>query len=126
MTHIIHTNFDDKHNEMKIRALENLAKILREGSGWPLHSITKLVIQATRYEPLVGNKYTTPLPKRHIGKRAIANMKNDDNECLKWAVTRALHPVARDPARITKELIQTRDPRIVQSFKSKCKIYSVL
>ncbi len=77
---------------MKSHALENLAKFQREGSGWRLYSIIKLVIQATKYKPLAGNKYTTPLPKRLIGKNAIANMKNDDNECFKWAVTRALHP----------------------------------
>ena len=75
--------------------LENLAKFQREGSGWRLHSITKLVIQVTRYEPLAENKYMTPPPRRLIGKRAIANMKNDDNECFKWAVTRALHPCVK-------------------------------
>ena len=31
-------------------------------------------------------------------------MKNDDNQCFKWAVTRALNPIDKNPERITKEL----------------------
>ena len=31
-------------------------------------------------------------------------MKNDDDQCFKWSVTRALHPVAKNSERITKEL----------------------
>ncbi len=31
-------------------------------------------------------------------------MKNDDDQCFKWAVTRALNPVNRDSERITKKL----------------------
>ncbi len=31
-------------------------------------------------------------------------MKNDDDQCFKWAVTRALNPIDKNPDRITKEL----------------------
>jgi hypothetical protein len=31
-------------------------------------------------------------------------MKNNDNECFKWAVTRALNPTDTHPERISKEL----------------------
>ncbi len=31
-------------------------------------------------------------------------MKNDDDQCFKWAVTRALNPIGKNPDRITKEL----------------------
>ena len=31
-------------------------------------------------------------------------MKNDDNECFKWCVTRALFPVNKNPERIDKNL----------------------
>ena len=31
-------------------------------------------------------------------------MKNDDDECFKWAVTRALNPTDTHPERISKEL----------------------
>ena len=31
-------------------------------------------------------------------------MKNEDQQCFKWCVTRALNPVNKDPQRITKLL----------------------
>ena len=31
-------------------------------------------------------------------------MKNEDDECFKWCVTRALNPVKRDSERITHDL----------------------
>ena len=34
----------------------------------------------------------------------MVNMKNNDDQCFKWAVTRALHPVDNHPERITSEL----------------------
>ena len=103
-THVIHTNFDENYEVMKDHALNNLERIKNMASGWRLHHIIKLVVQVTRYEPLAGNRYMIPLLRKLMGKRAIANMKNNDNECFKWAVTRVLHPVSKDLARITKEL----------------------
>ena len=34
----------------------------------------------------------------------IINLKNEDNECFKWAVTRALNPIGKNEERITNEL----------------------
>ena len=45
-----------------------------------------------------------PLPKKIADKKAVINMKNDDDECFKWSVTRARHPVEKNAERITKEL----------------------
>jgi len=37
-------------------------------------------------------------------KKAIINMKNEDDQCFKWCVTRALNPVNKNPQRITPDL----------------------
>jgi hypothetical protein len=55
------------------------------------------------YKPLKGSSYI-PLPKELGVRKAIINMKNEDNECFKWCIARALHPVERDSERITKIL----------------------
>ena len=34
----------------------------------------------------------------------IVNLKNEDNKCFKWAVTRALNPIGKNAERITNEL----------------------
>ena len=44
------------------------------------------------------------LDKELSGRKAIINMQNEDNECFKWSVVRALNPVKGNPQRITKEL----------------------
>ena len=45
-----------------------------------------------------------PLPKFLAAEKAIINLKNEDNECLKWAITRALNPVEKHSERIDKKL----------------------
>ena len=47
-----------------------------------------------------------PLPKFVMNKKAIINVRNDDNQCLKWALTRALNLVEKNPGRIAKKLKQ--------------------
>ena len=51
------------------------------------------------------------LPKFVKDKKAVINMLNHDNQCCKWAVTRALNPVEKDQGRITKTLKQQAEER---------------
>jgi len=39
-----------------------------------------------------------------MSKKAIINVKNEDNECFKWAVTRAVHPVDHSAELVSKIL----------------------
>ena len=103
-THAITTDINATLAKMTNEMLENLAKYQNMRSGWMLHAITKLEIFITKYEPLRGKGYTVPLPEKLKGKRSIINMQNTDNECFKWAITRALNPTGKNPARVTKEL----------------------
>ena len=45
-----------------------------------------------------------PLPKKIADKKVVINMKNDDDQCFMWSVTRALNSVDKNAGRITKEL----------------------
>ena len=45
-----------------------------------------------------------PLPKPIEKNKAIINMKNTNDECFKWAMTRALNPINIHPERTSKEL----------------------
>ena len=47
------------------------------------------------------------LPKFLAAKKAIINLKNEDDECVKWAISRALYPVEKNSERIDKELRET-------------------
>ena len=59
-----------------------------------------------KYEPL-GDSSCIPLPKFLAAKKAIINLKHDDDECLKWAIIRALNPVENHPERIDRETSKT-------------------
>ena len=56
-----------------------------------------------KYEPLDGSSYIL-LPGFLAVKKAIINLKNEDQECFKWAITRALNPVEKNSERIDKKL----------------------
>ena len=77
---------------MKETALEHLAKFQRQGSNWRFHSVLSLDLNTVKYVPLGGSSYI-PLPKFLAAKKEIINLKNEDDECFKWAITRALNPV---------------------------------
>ena len=48
-------------------------------------------MNVARYQPLHGGTYLS-LPANLAKKKAIINVKNRDNECLKWALRAALFP----------------------------------
>ena len=54
----------------------------------------------------IGGSTFIPLPARIKNKGAVINPKNEDNQCFKWCVVRALNPVDKNPNRITKELLE--------------------
>ena len=85
------------------KMLEKLDEFLEDGSGWKLDSIESLDIHTVKYTPLNGSSYIK-LPLALEAKKAIINMKNKDDECFKWCVTRALNPVADHAYRVTNVL----------------------
>ena len=62
-----------------------------------------LDLHTVKYEPLDGSSYI-PLPSFLAAKKAIVNLKNDDDDCVKRAITRALNPVEKNSERIDQNL----------------------
>ena len=62
-----------------------------EGSGWEVERIETAYVNVAHYQPLCGGT-SLPLPANLANKKAIINVKNRDNECLKWALRAALFP----------------------------------
>ena len=73
------------------------------GRGWRFHSVIRLELHTVRYKPLRGETYI-PLPVELAVKKAIINMKNDDNKCFLWCVLRALCPKDSHPERVDTDL----------------------
>ena len=79
---------------MKETVLESLAKFQRQGSNWRFHSVLRLGLHTVKYVPLGGSSYI-PFPKCLAAKKAIINLKNEDDECFTWAITQALNSVGK-------------------------------
>ena len=102
-THTVTAELGETYEEMKEKMLESLSKFQKEGSGWQLYLIKGLDISVVKFNPLSGSGYSK-LPPLIAKKKAVINMKNDDDQCFKWVVTRALNPTDNHPERVTKEL----------------------
>ena len=81
---------------------------MAEGSGWVFLNVKKLVLHTTRWDPINAGSYIE-LPEALKNKNAIINMKNQDEECLKWCVLRALNPKNIHPERVDKDLKSKQD-----------------
>ena len=97
-------NTKEIFRRIKGKILENFANFLRQGGNWTLLRIEEFSIFLARYQPLKGSGSFLKLPPVLKKKHAVVNIKNDDWQCFKWAVGRALHPVENHPERLTEEL----------------------
>ena len=82
---------------------ERIQNFNQRGSNWRFQRVLSLDVHFTDFIPLRGSTFL-PLPRKITSKKAVINMKNNDDQCFKWSVVRALNPVDIHPERITKEL----------------------
>ena len=98
------TNENDTYDEMVEEILEEIDMARdAEGSGWRFEKVIKLVLHTTRWDPVNAGSYIE-LPPALKNKKAIINMKNQDDKCFMWCVLRALNPKDNHPERIDNDL----------------------
>ena len=98
---------------MKETVLESFAKFERQGSNLRFSSVLSLDFHTVKYEPLGGSSYI-PLQSFLAARKAIINLKNENDECFKWAITRALNLVEKHSEGID---IKLREKSEVLSWK---------
>ena len=98
---------DDKKllDKMIARIEEVLANFQQSGSNWVFQEIQRLEIHFANWQPLGGSTFI-PLPAKLKNKKGVINIKNEDNQCFKWCIARALNPVDQNSNRLTKELVK--------------------
>ena len=86
------TDENELYNVMVDRIEEEIQKTEQaEGSGWQFVRAICLELHTAEWMPLRGSSYIE-LPEYLKNKKAITNMKNDDDKCFLWCVLRALNP----------------------------------
>ena len=95
-------NFDivEEMIQEMIEAMENYNK---RGSNWIFKKVIRLDVNFVRWKPLGGSAHI-PLPAKLANKKAVINMKNQDDFCFKWCISRAANMVESHPERITPKL----------------------
>ena len=74
------------------------------GSGWVLTGVKTAYVNIAKYKPLRAGAFFK-LPEKLANKKAIINVQNRDEECLKWALRAALFPTPKSekhPERTSK------------------------
>ena len=61
------------------------------GSGWVVEGIKTAYLEVNKYVPIRGGSYI-PTPSKLRHKQAIINVKNKDDECIRWAIRAAMFP----------------------------------
>ena len=79
----------------------NIDKWTREGSGWVVDCVETMYVNIAKYQPLKGSSYID-LPDYLKNKKAIVNVRNNDNKCLEWALLSSLYPAHDNPHRVSK------------------------
>ena len=97
------------YKEMVNEIEEEIQKIEQaEGSGWVFVEVINLTLHTVIWDPVKASSYIDLL-KELKNKKAIINMKNEDNKCFLWSVLRALNPTDNHPERIDKDLKSKED-----------------
>ncbi|GFS54041.1 uncharacterized protein TNCV_3762381 [Trichonephila clavipes] len=75
-----------EHLESAFKKIQNsFEEFTQRGSGWTLDKILKLELNIAKYQPLCPSSYI-PLPKKLADKKAILNIKNEDQRCFVWCL----------------------------------------
>ena len=71
---------------------EEISRWQNLGSDWVIDKILTVYLEFARYVPIRGGTYI-PTPSKLRSKQAIINIKNRDDQCLRWALRAAWFPV---------------------------------
>ncbi|XP_065667615.1 uncharacterized protein LOC136087916 [Hydra vulgaris] len=97
------TDLNELYENTEHNILESLSSLQQLGSGCRFVSVEMMEINIIEYNPIKAKSYI-PLDKKLGNKNAIIYIKNEDNQCFKWCVARALNPKDNHPKRVDKEI----------------------
>ncbi|XP_065183200.1 uncharacterized protein LOC135814066 [Sycon ciliatum] len=93
-------DIDGAVKTMVARITGLIDKWMQNGSNWTVSRVRQLDVSTAKYTPLRGG--AAAIPPKLEKKKAIINVKNNDDRCLMWALLSALHPVEQNAERASK------------------------
>ncbi|KAJ8916476.1 hypothetical protein NQ315_014695 [Exocentrus adspersus] len=89
-------------NSLKVNTIFCAEFVIKKGSGGALNKIIGLEVNVNKYEIGLGASSYITLPQQITEKKAVINIKNNDHYCFAWSIVAALHPVEKNPQRVSK------------------------
>ena len=80
--------------------LDKIRIYQHNGSGWYFKEVVHFEIHTADFNPMRGSSYIT-LPDWIMRKKALLNIKNNDDKCFLWCVMRYLNPKPKNDDRFT-------------------------
>ena len=101
-TIINHIEIHEALQTSKQTILNKIAQWISEGSGWTIQSVDNHYLNIVKYKPMNGSSYIQLPTELQNSAKGLINIKNEDNECLRWCHIRHLNPQDKTPQRIKK------------------------
>ncbi|XP_051176668.1 uncharacterized protein LOC127291526 [Leptopilina boulardi] len=99
---LLTTHLDEWYNvNVKQVTLKRMEDFQEKDSNWKLQSIQRLEVNINMYNPMHASSYID-LPSAIKSKQACINIHNTDNQCFKWSILSALHPIEKHSDRVAK------------------------
>ena len=73
--------------------LDRIDKFTQKGSGWTIDKILHLDLNIAKFQVLRGSCGGKKLPAYLLKKKAIVNVKSNDNRCFMWSVLASIYPM---------------------------------
>ncbi|XP_065180407.1 uncharacterized protein LOC135810966 [Sycon ciliatum] len=93
-------DIDSAVKTMVARITGLIDKWVQNGSDWTVSRVRQLDVSTAKYTPLRGG--AADIPPKLEKKKAIINVKNNDDRCLMWALLSAMHPIDNNPQRVSR------------------------
>ena len=100
------TNLSELYNTLTEIFLESIENFQNQSSNWQFDEVVPFSVNIDPYTPISAGSYIK-LPKFLADKKAFINVINeDDNKCLKWAVTSAVYTRKSHPERLDSRMTE--------------------
>ena len=113
------SQFEDLFQASKDKIWNSFDKWIKEGSGWTIKSVDRIILKMCQYKPLTGSSYIKS-PKKIENTMSVVNVQNEDNKCFIWSVLAKLYPVKKHSERLanyTKHEMDVKTDGIVWPMK---------
>ena len=92
--------FEDLFQASKDKIWKSFDEWIKEGSGWTIKSVDKIILKMCQYKPVTGSSYIKT-PKKIENTHAVLNVQNEDQKCFLWSVLAKLYPVKNHTERLS-------------------------